>query len=271
MDYKARFYSPALMRFIQPDTIIPDQFNPQSWNRFGYVQNNPIRFNDPTGHMLDEGDGGGCYKCTPSPEPEPDGCDNLDCELDGGCNDGTDGDDADIAPIDDNTVFVTNLDPLDLIFDPFYGTVWYGFTQGNPESAFEYRRMLRELMMSGYYGPDSYAILRLHVALALPQGNGKPGSNNFIPSPIGDDNSALMPFRMGWEPYDLFLSNMGLGTGPEYAANYEPYFLQGLMNTESGKLALELAKQEYLSRRDLSTDAELLDYLMTTCSGCVGD
>ncbi|MBV6451187.1 MAG: hypothetical protein MHPDNHAH_01918 [Anaerolineales bacterium] len=50
MDYKARFYSPALGRFIQPDTIIPDQFNPQSWNRNSYVTNNPIRFNDPTGH-----------------------------------------------------------------------------------------------------------------------------------------------------------------------------------------------------------------------------
>lgn len=60
MDYRARFYSPQLGRFIQPDSIIPDQFNPQSWNRFGYVQNNPILFNDPTGHMLDEGEGGGC-------------------------------------------------------------------------------------------------------------------------------------------------------------------------------------------------------------------
>ncbi|MCC6498862.1 MAG: RHS repeat-associated core domain-containing protein [Anaerolineales bacterium] len=51
MDYKARFYSPALGRFVQPDSIIPDQSNPQSWNRFSYVGNNPIRFNDPTGHV----------------------------------------------------------------------------------------------------------------------------------------------------------------------------------------------------------------------------
>jgi RHS repeat-associated protein len=50
MDYKARFYSPALGRFLQPDTIIPDQSNPQSWNRFSYVVNNPIRYNDPSGH-----------------------------------------------------------------------------------------------------------------------------------------------------------------------------------------------------------------------------
>ncbi|HAV77845.1 MAG TPA: hypothetical protein DCX53_10900, partial [Anaerolineae bacterium] len=52
MDYKARFYSPALGRFTQPDTIIPGAANPQSWNRYSYVHNNPIRYNDPTGHWI---------------------------------------------------------------------------------------------------------------------------------------------------------------------------------------------------------------------------
>jgi len=51
MDYKARFYSPALGRFVQPDSIIPNPANPQSWNRFSYVLNSPIIFNDPTGHQ----------------------------------------------------------------------------------------------------------------------------------------------------------------------------------------------------------------------------
>jgi RHS repeat-associated protein len=50
MDYKARFYSPALGRFIQPDNIIPNPWNPQNWNRFSYVTNNPLRYIDPTGH-----------------------------------------------------------------------------------------------------------------------------------------------------------------------------------------------------------------------------
>lgn len=43
-------YSPALGRFIQPDTIVPDMYNPQSLNRYSYVLNNPIRYIDPTGH-----------------------------------------------------------------------------------------------------------------------------------------------------------------------------------------------------------------------------
>jgi GH24 family phage-related lysozyme (muramidase) len=46
--------SPYINRFLQPDTIIPDPANPQSWNRFSYVLNNPIRFNDPTGHKACE-------------------------------------------------------------------------------------------------------------------------------------------------------------------------------------------------------------------------
>jgi RHS repeat-associated protein len=51
MDYKARFYTPYLNRFLQPDTVIPDQSNPQSWSRFSYVLNRPTKFNDPTGHQ----------------------------------------------------------------------------------------------------------------------------------------------------------------------------------------------------------------------------
>jgi len=50
MDYKARFYSPVLNRFIQPDSIVPDPYNAQMFNRFSYVGNNPINFNDPSGH-----------------------------------------------------------------------------------------------------------------------------------------------------------------------------------------------------------------------------
>jgi RHS repeat-associated protein len=50
MDYKARFYSPTLGRFTQPDTIIPDTANPQSWNRYSYVENRPITYIDSTGH-----------------------------------------------------------------------------------------------------------------------------------------------------------------------------------------------------------------------------
>ncbi len=63
MDYKARFYSPYINRFIQPDTITSG--GPQGLNRYSYVSNAPVNFNDPTGHEPKYGDGA-CYgiNCT---------------------------------------------------------------------------------------------------------------------------------------------------------------------------------------------------------------
>ncbi len=49
-DYRARTYDPALGRFIQPDTVVPEPGDPQSLNRYAYVLNNPLRYNDPSGH-----------------------------------------------------------------------------------------------------------------------------------------------------------------------------------------------------------------------------
>ncbi len=50
--YGARYYDPTLMRFTQPDTLVPDPANPQSLNRYAYVLNNPLRYTDPTGHIV---------------------------------------------------------------------------------------------------------------------------------------------------------------------------------------------------------------------------
>jgi RHS repeat-associated protein len=50
LDYNARYYNPRIGKFISADTLVPDPSNPQAFNRYGYAYNNPIRFNDPTGH-----------------------------------------------------------------------------------------------------------------------------------------------------------------------------------------------------------------------------
>ena len=50
--YNSRYYDPALGRFTQPDTIVPDPGDPQSLNRYSYVGNNPVRYVDPSGHGI---------------------------------------------------------------------------------------------------------------------------------------------------------------------------------------------------------------------------
>jgi len=49
-DYRARMYDPKIGRFISPDSVVPDEKNPQAWNRFAYVYNSPLRYTDPSGH-----------------------------------------------------------------------------------------------------------------------------------------------------------------------------------------------------------------------------
>ncbi|WP_010520301.1 RHS repeat domain-containing protein [Aquimarina agarivorans] len=47
-----RMYDAKLGRFLSPDNFIQDPFNTQSFNRYGYVWNNPLKFNDPSGEFL---------------------------------------------------------------------------------------------------------------------------------------------------------------------------------------------------------------------------
>ena len=47
----ARYYVPGIGRFASADTIVPDPTNPQSFNRYIYVLNNPLRLIDPSGHF----------------------------------------------------------------------------------------------------------------------------------------------------------------------------------------------------------------------------
>jgi RHS repeat-associated protein len=73
--FGARYFSSAQGRFTSPDQPFNDQAqgDPQSWNLYSYVRNNPLRFTDPTGTTCvgskgsdgstiteDNGDGKGC-------------------------------------------------------------------------------------------------------------------------------------------------------------------------------------------------------------------
>ncbi len=61
LDYfGARYFSGAQGRFTSPDEPLVDQdeSDPQSWNLYSYVRNNPLRFIDPTGRECVTLDGG---------------------------------------------------------------------------------------------------------------------------------------------------------------------------------------------------------------------
>jgi len=55
--YVARWYDPAIGRFIQADSIVPDPASALGFDRYAYTNNNPLNFIDPSGHFpLIDGD-----------------------------------------------------------------------------------------------------------------------------------------------------------------------------------------------------------------------
>ncbi|WP_029988654.1 RHS repeat-associated core domain-containing protein [Myroides odoratimimus] len=47
-----RIYDPALRRFLSPDNYVQDNTSTQSYNRYGYVLNNPLLYTDPSGEFI---------------------------------------------------------------------------------------------------------------------------------------------------------------------------------------------------------------------------
>ena len=55
--YVARWYDPVLGRFVQLDNIISHKGTIRSYDRYSYVENNPINYTDPSGNMYCDSDG----------------------------------------------------------------------------------------------------------------------------------------------------------------------------------------------------------------------
>jgi RHS repeat-associated protein len=51
--YNARYYDSLIGRFISADTIVPEPGGSQGFNRYAYVNNNPVRYTDPSGHCAE--------------------------------------------------------------------------------------------------------------------------------------------------------------------------------------------------------------------------
>jgi RHS repeat-associated protein len=97
MDYKARAYDSLLGRFIQPDTIVPNPADPQSWNSYSYGSNNPVKYSDPTGHRVVcglmgdscEAESGALFKESPRARKDDPGSSLADAYMQGWTNFGS--------------------------------------------------------------------------------------------------------------------------------------------------------------------------------------
>jgi RHS repeat-associated protein len=72
-NYGARLYDPVLGKFLSPDSIVQAPDDPQTLNRYSYARNNPLYYNDPTGHEEggpDQGEGSSTG-ISPGTSPEP--------------------------------------------------------------------------------------------------------------------------------------------------------------------------------------------------------
>jgi RHS repeat-associated protein len=52
INMNGRMYDPVLGRFLSPDNFVQDPYNSQSYNRYGYVLNNPLMYTDPSGEII---------------------------------------------------------------------------------------------------------------------------------------------------------------------------------------------------------------------------
>ena len=63
LDYfGARYYGSIQARFLSPDSYTGNPRNPQTFNLYSYVMNNPLLYNDPTGHSPEKRCDGVCQQ-----------------------------------------------------------------------------------------------------------------------------------------------------------------------------------------------------------------
>ena len=204
---------------MQPDTIVPDLSNPQGWNRFSYVTNRPVNFNDPTGHSMDDG----CkdYGCdfgassstfsSSSYTPESTGGDPDD-KLSGN---GGGGDPNNPAVKTDEKLIRQQVEFSSLLIgtmDPFAGPL------ESPEDYWGLSKVLEFFRWA--YTENGIDLNRIGI-------NGLENELNFTNTHDDPFVYIYLSDRKDYLPYRHFVEKMGLDTENVY--NYEPYYLNVLM------------------------------------------
>lgn len=52
INMNGRLYDPAIARMLSPDNYVQNRANPQNFNRYSYVLNNPMKYTDPSGELI---------------------------------------------------------------------------------------------------------------------------------------------------------------------------------------------------------------------------
>jgi RHS repeat-associated protein len=52
INMNGRMYDPILGRMLRPDNFVQNPYNSQSYNRYSYVWNNPLKYTDPSGEFI---------------------------------------------------------------------------------------------------------------------------------------------------------------------------------------------------------------------------
>ena len=83
INMRGRQYDPKLGQFIQPDPIVQAPDFSQSWNRYAYVFNNPLKFVDPTGYETTGSNGEGSGSSGEESGLAPGATHGTDAKIDG--------------------------------------------------------------------------------------------------------------------------------------------------------------------------------------------
>lgn len=54
LNMNGRMYDPVIGRVLSPDNFVQDPNNAQNYNRYSYCLNNPLRYTDPSGMLIDK-------------------------------------------------------------------------------------------------------------------------------------------------------------------------------------------------------------------------
>lgn len=111
------------------------------------------------------------------------------------------------------------LTPIDLLFNPWLGS----FVLPDAE---QYDQM-RDYWLQQYGEMYGESVTRMSFDEIVKAAEG--GVNNPVSDSQAGIGAGALLMRSGYKPYTMFLMRLGLGTGPQHAMNYEPFFLDALM------------------------------------------